>query len=123
MMSLAKYVAASLLVLALVWPEPPIGRIFRVHSQERTAIDLAVLSDLVRCFAQDHGRLPGDWVDLNTAQPEAYFEVVPLDPWGNEYHLDVDLSGTLARIAMLGRDGQWGGSEDDADVIVECFLR
>jgi hypothetical protein len=73
---------------------------------------------LVQCFAQDYGRLPSDWAELTTAQPELYFEIVPLDPWGNEYYLDSIADSNRLAVGSYGRDNQPGGTGEDADTEV-----
>lgn len=43
---------------------------------------------------------------------------VPLDPWGNEYeYQSPGEDGAAFTLKSLGKDGQVGGDEDDADIV------
>ena len=41
---------------------------------------------------------------------------VPRDPWGNEYQYHSPVEGKAFEILSFGKDGQSGGTADDADI-------
>lgn len=78
-------------------------------------------------FRLDVGRYPNTEEGLNAmlvAPPTAgarwdgpYLPKVPSDPWGRPYQYKAPGAKSEFEITSLGRDGQPGGSGDDADVV------
>lgn len=56
------------------------------------------------------GRIPQKW------PPNGYLEVVPRDPWGNEYQYISPAPEGDFLIVSFGRDGLQGGEGYDADI-------
>jgi hypothetical protein len=48
-----------------------------------------------------------------------YLRKVPIDPWGRQLFYAAKKSGRGYYLACYGRDGQSGGTRDDADWLVE----
>jgi len=78
-------------------------------------------------FRLDVGRYPNTEEGLNAmlvAPPTAgarwngpYLPKVPSDPWGRPYQYKAPGAKSEFEITSLGRDGQPGGSGDDADIV------
>lgn len=78
-------------------------------------------------FRLDIGRYPNTEEGLNAmlvAPPAAgakwngpYLPKVPSDPWGRPYQYKAPGAKSEFEITSLGRDGQPGGSGDDADIV------
>jgi len=78
-------------------------------------------------FRLDVGRYPNTEEGLNAmlvAPPTAgtkwngpYLPKVPADPWGRPYQYKAPGAKAEFEITSLGRDGQPGGSGDDADIV------
>lgn len=43
-------------------------------------------------------------------------DALPQDPWGNDYHYELDTNGSKPRIFSLGADNAPGGEGDNADI-------
>ena len=43
-------------------------------------------------------------------------KAVPLDPWGHAYQYSVNPKGADFELLSLGKDGQFGGSDENADI-------
>ena len=84
--------------------------------------DIIALVNAVDSYAMDNkGKYPDNLEALvmPAEDGEAYLQqdVVPKDPWGNEYHYDPPASGsTKFVITSYGKDGQPGGEGDDSDI-------
>jgi general secretion pathway protein G len=73
---------------------------------------------------RDRDRLPAKWNELterdSTGRPYLDFaNPPPLDPWRRPYIYEPDFARRTWRVKTLGRDGEPGGSGDEADVICE----
>lgn len=78
-------------------------------------------------YRLDVGRYPTTEEGLNAllvAPPTAgarwngpYLKTVPSDPWGRAYQYKSPGATSEFEIISLGRDGQPGGSGDDADIV------
>lgn len=79
----------------------------------RLAIDIAT-----GCYFGLSTRLKADIMSLTKATilSDQENDAPPLDPWGNEYRLEVDASGEKFRVGTYGKDGVPGGKGDDEDV-------
>lgn len=72
----------------------------------------------------DVGNYPKELKSLNQSNVKGWDgpyikKEVPLDPWGNEYHLTVPgPSGENYIITSFGKDGQRGGDDENADIVV-----
>ena len=91
-------------------------------SVRRATVEITTL-----CFALDNyavnngGRYPDSLEVLVIPDEEGntYLEgltAVPLDPWENAYVYEPPRGGGSYRVACYGKDGQAGGSGDDADI-------
>jgi general secretion pathway protein G len=84
--------------------------------------DITAISDAVTSFAiENGGRFPDSLEVLVTPDPNGHTyldaDVVPKDPWGNEYVLEPAPSGSQKfRVISYGKDGVPGGEGDDADI-------
>ena len=84
--------------------------------------DITAISDAVTSFAiENGGRFPDSLEVLVTPDPNGHTyldsEVVPKDPWGNEYVFEPAPSGSQKyRVISYGKDGIPGGEGDDADI-------
>lgn len=84
--------------------------------------DITAISDAVKSFAiENGGRFPDGLEALVTpdANGHSYLdsEVVPKDPWGNEYAFEPAPSGSQKfRVISYGKDGVPGGEGDDTDI-------
>jgi general secretion pathway protein G len=79
------------------------------------------LSTAVETFRLDVGRFPNDLDELMNSSAEGwdgpYFpKSVPKDPWGNEFVIEAPAEDVPYQIYSLGRDGEQGGEELDADI-------
>ncbi len=96
----------------------------RVTAGERTPSDLDSILGSLADFANDHGdKFPETLHPLVTpdAEGRCYLEGfnghVPRDPWKREYVYEPPHTGhPEPRVFSLGKDGQPGGSGEDADV-------
>jgi len=65
-----------------------------------------------------NGKIPESLQALREAipgYPDGVFEGSLKDPWGREFEYE-RLTGSKYKITTLGRDGQPGGEEEDADI-------
>jgi general secretion pathway protein G len=92
----------------------------------KAKVDIRNIESALALFKTDTGRFPttSEGLDVLVSDPgikgynaDAYLDKVPLDPWGNRYiyispgmhHKDYDLES-------FGKDGEDGGTEDNADI-------
>ena len=79
--------------------------------------EIGRISDAVIDFRVNEGRFPESLEELvtKTESGTSYLDgdVVPTDPWGNEYILEIEDDDVL--IWTLGADGQQGGEGKDLD--------
>jgi general secretion pathway protein G len=84
--------------------------------------DIQTLAAACEEYAIDHGtRFPESLEELVTPNERGHRylkqEVVPKDPWGNEYVYEPPNSASPdPLIYSLGKDGSRGGEGDDADI-------
>ena len=80
--------------------------------------DMLSMDDEITNYRLNNGELPDSLERLveKDAKGVQYLnaDVVPKDPWGNEYVLDSDEDGDPV-IWCLGADGTQGGEGEDAD--------
>jgi len=85
------------------------------------------LHDAVRNYYIDTDEYPQSLEDLVTEpsgvegwnRPDGYLDQateVPLDPWKNEFEYRYPGTNSAFDIISFGKDGQEGGSDDDADI-------
>ena len=87
-------------------------------TETRLNSDLKALQVTVVFYEAEMGVLPTRWSDLTDAKPEPFLEVVPLDPWGEEYRYFLAEDGSSAMIGTYCRDNQPGGEGEDEDRFV-----
>ena len=93
-------------------------------SRTRARVNVMAIRSALDEYAEAHGGLyptslaPLVTPDANGHCPlEGYGGKVPRDPWKREYLYEPpSASHALPRVLSLGKDGQRGGSGDDADV-------
>jgi general secretion pathway protein G len=91
-------------------------------SREKAKADITVIAGAVTAYAiENGGRFPDNLDVLVTPDQNGHSfldtEVVPKDPWGNEYVFEPALSGTAKfRVISYGKDGVPGGEGDDEDI-------
>lgn len=88
----------------------------RVEVAQEQALDIA---DKVAAHKAEHGTWPDSLEAVKARFPG---EVVPLDPWGNAFVLELvkDANGEVTgfTVTSRGRDGAVGGAGHDADIVV-----
>lgn len=80
-------------------------------------LQISQLAEACEEYRMNTGKYPESLDQLLEEDPatgEAWFDRIPLDPWGNEYAYDV-VNGR-AVITSYGRDGEPGGEGEDADI-------
>jgi general secretion pathway protein G len=90
---------------------------------------IKMLHEAVKQYKLDTGEYPSSSDGLNAlvVEPpgvngwdkEGYLDgarEIPLDPWGKEYYYEYPGEYSTFDIYTLGRDGQPGGEEEDADI-------
>lgn len=79
--------------------------------------DIGQIHDAAENFFMDNGRYPESLEELVTkgenGQKYLEMDVVPTDPWGNEYIIEIEDDDAL--IWTLGADGQQGGEGKNLD--------
>lgn len=88
--------------------------------------DIQSIQTALALFKTDTGRFPTTAESLNALVTDpgirgysqsGYLDKIPFDPWGNPYlYLCPGLHGKDYDLVSLGKDGEEGGSGDDADV-------
>ena len=81
------------------------------------AADLSSLEMTVRFYAAELREAPQTWSDLVDSEPP-YIDRIPADPWGNEYYLESYADSKQVTLGCYGRDGEPGGTGEDADTEV-----
>jgi general secretion pathway protein G len=92
----------------------------------RATIDIRNIESAVALFKTDTGRFPTTSEGLEALVsnpgvkgycPEGYLDRVPVDPWGNRYtYLCPGVHGKDYDLESFGKDGEDGGSGDNADI-------
>jgi general secretion pathway protein G len=88
--------------------------------------DIQSIQTALALFKTDTGRFPTTAEGLETLvndpgirgySPDGYLDKVPADPWGNTYlYLCPGLHGKDYDLLSLGKDGEEGGTGDEADI-------
>jgi len=104
-------------------------RILNRPEQARRAkakIDIRNIQSALALFKTDTGRFPSTSQGLQALvsdpgirgyDPDAYLDKVPLDPWGNNYiYISPGIHSRDYDLESYGKDGEDGGTGDDADV-------
>ena len=91
-------------------------------NKAKAKADIVSISNAVTQYAiENGGRFPDSLEVLVTPDPNGHTyldaDVVPKDPWGNEYTFEPAPSGSQKfRVISYGKDGVPGGEGDDADI-------
>jgi general secretion pathway protein G len=94
--------------------------------QAKAAVDIRAIQSALAMFKTDTGRFPttGEGLQALVANPglkgydsDGYLERVPKDPWGNPYiYISPGLHSKDYDLESLGKDGEDGGADKDADI-------
>ena len=85
-------------------------------------VEIAALSSALDAYAIDHGGRYAEDLEclvVPDASGRTYlrgYTMLPLDPWKTPYQYAPSDGGRDFRITCFGKDGQPGGSGDDADI-------
>jgi general secretion pathway protein G len=92
----------------------------------KAMVDIRSVQSALAMFKTDTGRFPTTAEGLQALvanpglkgfDPDGYLEKVPADPWGNRYiYLSPGLHSKDYDLESLGKDGEDGGSDKDADI-------
>ena len=92
----------------------------------KAKVDIRSMQSALGFFKTDTGRFPTTSEGLRALvtnpgikgyDSEGYLERVPTDPWGNPYvYLSPGLHSKDYDLESYGKDGEDGGTDDDADV-------
>lgn len=92
----------------------------------KAAVDIRAIQSALAMFKTDVGRFPttAEGLQALVTNPglkgfssEGYLEKVPTDPWGNPYvYISPGLHSRDYDLKSLGKDGEEGGSDKDADI-------
>ena len=92
----------------------------------KAKLEIKNIEAALALFKTDTGRLPttseGIAVlvtnpGLKNYNPDAYLEKIPADPWGNNYiYLCPSVHGRYFDLESYGKDGEDGGSDENADI-------
>ena len=112
------------LLATLVVPNV-VKRLFKAQRTKASA-DISAISQAVDLYLiENNGTYPESLEALVTPDEngESFLkqEVVPKDPWGNEYYYEPPAGGSKYRIYSYGKDGAPGGEGDDADITLELI--
>ncbi len=92
----------------------------------KAMVDIRNIESALGLFKMDTGRFPttSEGLDVLVTDPgirgyssDAYLNKVPLDPWHNRYvYICPGIHGRDYDLKSYGRDGEEGGTGDDADI-------
>ena len=92
----------------------------------KAKVDIRSIESALGLFKTDTGRFPTTSEGLaalvtnpgiNGYNSDAYLDKVPTDPWSNRYiYLCPGVNGKDYDLESYGKDGEDGGSEDNADI-------
>jgi len=92
----------------------------------KAMVDIRSVQQALAVFKTDTGRLPTTAEGLQVLvanpglkgyDPDGYLEKVPTDPWGNRYvYISPGLHSKDYDLESLGKDGEDGGTNKDADI-------
>jgi len=92
----------------------------------KAIVDIRSIQSALAMFKTDTGRFPttAEGLQALVASPglkgfdsDGYLERVPTDPWGNKYiYISPGLHSKDYDLESLGKDGEDGGADKDADI-------
>ena len=92
----------------------------------KAKVDIQNVRSALALFKTDTGRFPttAEGLEALVVNPgiegyntDAYLERVPTDPWGNRYvYISPGFHSKDYDLESLGKDGEDGGTDDDADI-------
>ncbi len=92
----------------------------------KAKIDIRNIESALALFKTDTGRFPTTSEGIEALvsdpgikgySPDGYLDKVPLDPWGNKYvYISPGVHSRDYDLESYGRDGEDGGTGDDADI-------
>ncbi len=92
----------------------------------KAKVDIRYIETTLALFKTDTGRFPttSEGLEVLVSNPgikgynsDAYLDKVPLDPWGNRYiYLSPGVHSRDYDLESYGKDGENGGTENDADI-------
>jgi len=92
----------------------------------KAMVDIRSVQQALAMFKTDTGRFPTTAEGLQVLvanpglkgyDPDGYLEKVPTDPWGNRYvYISPGLHSKDYDLESLGKDGEDGGTDKDADI-------
>ncbi|MCU0913395.1 MAG: type II secretion system major pseudopilin GspG [Planctomycetes bacterium] len=92
----------------------------------KAKVDIRAIQSALAMFKTDTGRFPTSAEGLQTlvTNPgirgygkDGYIERVPSDPWGNRYvYISPGVRSKDYDLLSYGKDGEQGGTDDDADI-------
>jgi general secretion pathway protein G len=92
----------------------------------KAKVDIGSIQTALNLFKADTGRFPttAEGLQALVTNPgikgyasDGYLERVPNDPWGNKYiYISPGVHGKDYDLKSCGKDGEDGGSEDNADI-------
>ncbi|MCJ7675585.1 MAG: type II secretion system major pseudopilin GspG [Sedimentisphaerales bacterium] len=92
----------------------------------KAKIDIRNIESALALFKTDTGRFPttSEGLEAMVSDPgikgyngDGYLDKVPVDPWGNKYiYISPGVRNRDYDLESYGRDGEDGGTADDADI-------
>ncbi len=92
----------------------------------KAKVDIRNIESALALFKTDTGRFPTTSeglqalvsnLDIKGYNPDAYLDKMPLDPWGNKYiYLSPGVHRKDYDLESYGKDGEDGGTENNADI-------
>ena len=92
----------------------------------KAKVDIRNIESALALFKTDTGRFPttSEGLEVLVSDPgirgynsDGYLDKVPLDPWGNKYiYISPGLHGKDYDLESYGKDGEDGGTGDNADI-------
>ena len=92
----------------------------------KAKVDIRNIESALALFKTDTGRFPTTSEGLNVLvtdpgikgyNKDGYLDKVPLDPWGNRYiYLSPGVHSKDYDLESYGKDGEDGGTDNDADI-------
>jgi general secretion pathway protein G len=92
----------------------------------RAKIDIRNIESALALFKTDTGRFPttSEGFEVLVSDPgikgynsDGYLDKLPIDPWGNKYiYISPGLHGKDYDLESCGKDGEDGGTGDNADI-------
>ena len=92
----------------------------------KAKVDIRYIETTLALFKTDTGRFPttSEGLEVLVSDPgikgynsDGYLDKVPLDPWGNRYiYLCPGVNSKDYDLESYGKDGENGGTDNDADI-------